>query len=118
MVIDGRCLRKNIGQYDFCKPLKNGNLIVTCKPSNQMETLQNQDYFSDDITGTSIHILASFPSPTGTQQVIYEYNIPLSVFNHELLLCLKDNRLSLSNDLKLNLLILTRKPPLLIRKRF
>ena len=52
MVID-RCLRKFIGEYEFCKPIRNGNLIVMCKSSIQMNILLNQDYFSDGITGTS-----------------------------------------------------------------
>ena len=44
MVID-RCLRKSICQYKFCKPIRNGNLIVMCKSSNQMKILLNQDFF-------------------------------------------------------------------------
>ena len=46
------------------------------------------------------------------------YNVPLNISNDELLLCLKKIRLSLSNDLKPNHLILKRMSLLLIQKQF
>ena len=78
MVIN-RCLRKSIGQHEFCKPIRNGNLIAMCKFSNHIKTLLKQYCFSDTITGTSILILASLLKLTEVNGMIY--NVPLNVFN-------------------------------------
>ena len=42
------CLRKSIGQYESCKPIRNGNLIINWKTSNQVKTLLNLDCLSDN----------------------------------------------------------------------
>ena len=34
-------LRKAIGSYEFCKPLRNGNLMVKCNNVSQIKTLVN-----------------------------------------------------------------------------
>ena len=55
-----------------------------------MKTLLNKDCFFDDITGTSILVLALFLKITDVKGVIY--NVPLSVSTEELLLCAKEQQ--------------------------
>lgn len=80
-----RCLRKSIGQYDSCKPIRNGNLVVLCKSSQQIKTLLNLKVLKD--TGISIPVLTSLIKPVGAKGVIY--NVPTGISDEELLSCLK-----------------------------
>ena len=81
-----RCLGKAIGQYESCKPIRNGNLLIICKTSNQVKTLLDLDSLSDS-AGNSIPIIASTTKPSGARGVIY--NVPLDITNDDLLECLK-----------------------------
>ena len=81
-----RCLGKTIGQYESWKPIRNGNLLIICKTSNQVKTLLDLDSLSDS-AGNSIPIIASTTKPPGARGVIY--NVPLNITNDELLECLK-----------------------------
>ena len=82
-----RCLRKSIGQYESCKPIRNGNLIINCKTSNQVKTLLNLDCLSDN--NISFPIKSSLVTPPCAKGVIY--NVPLDIPNNELLMCLKEH---------------------------
>ena len=53
-----RCLGKAIRQYESCKPIRNGNLLIICKTSNQVKTLLDLDSLSDS-AGNSIPIIAT-----------------------------------------------------------
>ena len=81
-----RCLGKAIGQYESCKPIRNGNLLIICKTSNQVKKLLDLDSLSDS-AGNSIPIIASTTKPPGARGVIY--NVPLDITNDNLLECLK-----------------------------
>ena len=80
-----RCLIKAIGQYENCKPLQNGNLIVNCKTSNQVSTLLQMKSLKDSL-GTNIPVLASLVQPIGAKGVIY--NVPTNIKEDQLLNCL------------------------------
>ena len=87
-----RCLRNLIGQYDSCKPIRNGNLLVNCKTSNQIKTLLNLENLADANTKTSISVKSSIIIPAGAKGVIY--NVPLDITNDDLLMCLKDDHVT------------------------
>ena len=83
-----RCLRKSIGQYDSCKPIRNGNLVVISKSSNQIKTLLNLNSLSD--TGVSIPVITSVIKPAGAKGIIY--NVPTDITNEDMLHCLKEQQ--------------------------
>ena len=89
-----RCLGKVIGQYESCKPIRNGNLLIICKTSDQVKTLSDLDSLSDS-GGNSIPIIVSPTKPPGARGVIY--NVPLDITNDNLLECLKQFQV---NDIK------------------
>ena len=82
-----RCLRKSIGQYESCKPIRSGNLIINCKTSNQVKTLLNLDCLSDN--NISFPIKSSAAITPCAKEVIY--NVLLDISNNELLICLKEH---------------------------
>ena len=54
--------------------------------------------FFNDITGTSIYILASLQKPTGVKVVFY--NVDLNVSNDELLLCSREQQVKIIKRIK------------------
>ena len=82
-----RCLRKSIGQYESCKPIRSDNLIINCKTSNQVKTLLNLDCLSDN--DISFPIKSSLITPPCAKGVMH--NVPLDIPNNELLICLKEH---------------------------
>ena len=82
-----RCLSNAIGQYESCKPIRNGNLI-NCKTSNQIKTLLNLKYLCDSNTQNSIAIKSSIVNLPGAKGVIY--GVPLEISGNKLLMCLKE----------------------------
>ena len=75
-----RCLRKSIGLYESCKPIRNGKLIIKCKSINQINTLLNLKCLSD--TQSSIPIRSSMVKPIGAKGVVY---VPYNISNEEML---------------------------------
>ena len=41
------CLKKCIGSYESCVPLRNGNLVVTCSNPQQVKTLMSCSQLTD-----------------------------------------------------------------------
>ena len=62
-------LRKAIGSYEFCKPLRNGNLMVKCNNVSQIKTLVNLTEIFD-AAGNKISIITSVMAPPGAKSKI------------------------------------------------
>ena len=78
---------KSIGQYQSCKPIRNGNLIINCKTSNQVQTLLNLDCFSNN--NIFFPVKSSLVAPPYAKEVIC--NVPFAIPNNELQICLKEH---------------------------
>ena len=74
-----RCFRKSIGLYESCKPIRNGNLIIDCKTSNQVKTLLNLDRLSDN--NISFLIKSSIVTPPFAKGVIYDVLLDIRTAN-------------------------------------
>ena len=90
-VLVDRCLRKRIGQYKFCKPIENGNLLITVNQlaSSTVDTLLKTKEFCNP-SGWKIPLLASVSKPPGAKGDIY--NALKDIADDVLLNCLKHQK--------------------------
>ena len=63
--IDKR-LKKLIGTYQACIPLRNGNLLIECENIQQMSQLLNSRFFSDGVK--SVQIVTSVVNQQGLSE--------------------------------------------------
>ena len=82
-------LRKAIGSYEFCKPLRNGNLMVKCNNVSQIKTLVNLTEIFD-AAGNKISIITSVMAPPGAKGIIR--NVPITLCENEILEILKPQK--------------------------
>ena len=79
------CLKKCIGSYESCVPLRNGNLVVTCSHPQQVKTLMGCSQLTDGDISTPIQ--TTLRQPVAPKGVIY--NVPLDLKAAEILAYLK-----------------------------
>lgn len=79
-------LRKAIGHYQSCRPLKNGNLLIKCETVAQTNTLFHLTYLSFP-NGKKISVNASTLPQPDSKCIIR--NVPLNIAEKDILECLK-----------------------------
>ena len=90
-IIIDRCLHKSIGEYDSCKIIRNGSLLVNCKSISQINMLLKIEQLYDG-TAKAIPVVTSLLKPAGAKGVIY--NVPLSINDEDLLYSLNKFKVS------------------------
>ena len=78
-------LRKAVGKYESCKPLRNGNLLVKCESVNQVNTLLALTELTNQ-SGKPIAIRASALPHPDSKCIIR--NVPLQIHETEIRNCL------------------------------
>ena len=85
-----KSLKKLIGTYQACIPLRNGNLMIKCENIQQMSQLLHSRYLSDGVR--SVQIVTSVVQPAGAKAVIYR--VPLDLTDEDLLEILKPQKVT------------------------
>ena len=85
-----RSLKKLIGTYQACVPLRDGSLVVECEGIQQMSQLLHSGCLSDGVG--SVQIVTSVVQPAGAGAVIYR--VPLDLTDEDLLEILKPQKVA------------------------
>jgi len=85
-----KSLKKLIGTYQACIPLRNGNLMIKCENIQQMSQLMHSRYLSDGVR--SVQIMTSVVQPTAAKAVIYR--VPPDLKDEDLLESLKPQKVN------------------------
>jgi len=64
-IFTDKSLKKLIGTYQACIPLRNGNLMIKCENIQQMSQLLNSRFLSDGVK--SVQIVTSVVQPAGAK---------------------------------------------------
>ena len=89
-IFTDKSLKKLIGTYQACIPLRNGNLMIKCENIQQMSQLLNSRFLSDGVK--SVQIVTSVVQPAGAKWMIYRD--PMDLTDEDLLESLKPQRVT------------------------
>lgn len=95
-----RALFSVIGEYEGPRPLRSGDLLVTCTSQKQVQTLLQSNCLTDKVSGASINVKTSlYPEKNFTNRAVIS-GVPLDITDSELLDNLKGAGVSAVKRLK------------------